>query len=473
MKKTNELRVFDTPIDDLLIVDLPLHKDSRGWFKENWQREKMIEAGLPDFRPVQNNVSFNHSRGTTRGMHAEPWDKFVSVVHGEVYGAWVDLRPGPSFGKVFCSKIGVGQAVFVPRGVANGFQTLAENTVYSYLVTDHWKQSSVPEYRYVNLADPTIRIPWPIDLQEAVISDADRSHPLLHRSRPMEPKKILVLGGSGQLGKAFAKLATTDRRIKLLTRDDADLQDPNFAENLDLSACSHVVNAAAMTAVDVAETMRGRALAWKINSEAVRQLAQQCAAQGVALMQVSTDYVFDGNTSDVSEDHPISPLNVYGQSKAAGEQAVLAFRANFVIRTSWVIGEGHNFVASMKRLAATQVCPDVVDDQYGRLTFADELAGAIMHLIDSDSDPGIYHLQGAGPVQSWFEIAKMVFELCGRESSDIQPVKSDDYAAKYETAAQRPRLSVFNMEKIEGTGFKWTPEEQLLASYLDDSQVKP
>ena len=87
-----DLAVHATAIPGLLVVDLPLHGDARGWFKENWQREKMVALGLPDFEPVQNNMSFNHEPGVTRGLHAEPWDKLVALAHGRIFGAWVDLR---------------------------------------------------------------------------------------------------------------------------------------------------------------------------------------------------------------------------------------------------------------------------------------------------------------------------------------------------------------------------------------------
>src|SRR4051812_12305123 len=89
------LQAQATPIPGLTVWTLPVYGDNRGWFKENWQREKMVAAGLPDFGPVQNNVSFNDNVGTTRGIHAEPWDKFVSVATGRIFGAWVDLRSGP------------------------------------------------------------------------------------------------------------------------------------------------------------------------------------------------------------------------------------------------------------------------------------------------------------------------------------------------------------------------------------------
>src|SRR3954451_252209 len=94
------LQAQATPIPGLTLWTLPVHEDNRGWFKENWQREKMVALGLPDFMPVQNNVSFNVETGVTRGLHAEPWEKLVSVTAGRAFGAWVDLRSGPTFGAV-------------------------------------------------------------------------------------------------------------------------------------------------------------------------------------------------------------------------------------------------------------------------------------------------------------------------------------------------------------------------------------
>ena len=177
---TTELKVTETEIPGLLIIDLPVHGDNRGWFKENWQREKMVAAGLPDFNPVQNNISFNASVGTTRGIHAEPWDKYVSVATGRIFGAWVDLRAGESFGKVVTVELGPDTAIFVPRGVGNSFQTLEENTAYTYLVNDHWSADAVSGYSFLNLADETVAIDWPIDLAKAELSEKDRNHPRLN-----------------------------------------------------------------------------------------------------------------------------------------------------------------------------------------------------------------------------------------------------------------------------------------------------
>src|SRR5690606_34202165 len=128
-------------------------------------RAKMTALGLPDFGPVQNNVSFNTSRGATRGIHAEPWDKLVSVSAGRVFAAWVDLREGPSFGVTYWAEIDESTAVFVPRGVGNSYQALVDNTVYSYLVNDHYVAGRT--YPAVNLDDPSAAIPWPIPLHKA------------------------------------------------------------------------------------------------------------------------------------------------------------------------------------------------------------------------------------------------------------------------------------------------------------------
>jgi dTDP-4-dehydrorhamnose 3,5-epimerase len=159
--KTRPLAVRETTIPGLLILDLPVHGDNRGWFKENWQREKMVALGLPDFGPVQNNVSFNDRRGATRGIHAEPWDKYVSVATGRIFGAWVDLREGPTFGAVFTAELDPSTAIFVPRGVGNSYQTLEDGTAYVYLVNAHWTAEAQGEYTFLNLADEAVGIDDP------------------------------------------------------------------------------------------------------------------------------------------------------------------------------------------------------------------------------------------------------------------------------------------------------------------------
>jgi dTDP-4-dehydrorhamnose 3,5-epimerase len=179
-----ELKVTETNIPGFFVVDLVVHGDNRGWFKENYQAAKMQELGLPQFDVVQNNFSYNVEKGVTRGLHAEPWEKFISVANGSVFGAWVDLRKGPSFGQTLTVEINPGRAVFVPRGVANGYQTLEENVTYTYLVNEHW--SADAQYTFVNLFDPAVGIDWPISKDQAITSEKDNNHPLLKDVTPME-----------------------------------------------------------------------------------------------------------------------------------------------------------------------------------------------------------------------------------------------------------------------------------------------
>lgn len=180
----SELAVRETEIPGFYVIDLVLNGDNRGWFKENYQKEKMEALGLPKFEVVQNNFSYNAEKGVTRGLHAEPWEKFISVANGSVFGAWVDLRKGPGFGKTFTMEITPEKAVFVPRGVANGYQTLTENVTYTYLVNEHWSPEA--KYTFVNLFDPELGIEWPISKDHAVISTKDEAHPLLKDVTPME-----------------------------------------------------------------------------------------------------------------------------------------------------------------------------------------------------------------------------------------------------------------------------------------------
>jgi dTDP-4-dehydrorhamnose 3,5-epimerase len=181
---SNELKVTESPIPGLFEIDLVVHGDSRGWFKENYQAAKMEALGLPHFDIVQNNFSYNVEKGVTRGLHAEPWEKFISLASGRVFCAWVDLRRGDSFGKTFSLELTPGKAVFVPRGVANGYQTLEENVTYTYLVNEHWSPQAA--YTFVNLFDKAVGIDWPIPQSQAIISDKDAGHPLLKDVKPME-----------------------------------------------------------------------------------------------------------------------------------------------------------------------------------------------------------------------------------------------------------------------------------------------
>ena len=460
----------DTPIPGLVVFDLPVHGDSRGWFKENWQREKMSEAGLPDFGPVQNNISFNDKAGTTRGIHAEPWDKFVSVATGRIFGAWVDLRQGHTYGAVFTTELDPSKAIFVPRGVGNSYQTLEPDTAYTYLVNDHW--SPTAEYAFLNLADETIGITWPIPLEAAELSEKDKNHPRLADVTPIPPKKTLVLGANGQLGRALRDLWGDRPDVEFATRTDIDLSDPNSLPGARRwRDYDTIVNAAAYTAVDKAETPEGRTAAWTINATAVAALARIATENSITLVHISSDYVYDGTkTGEHTETDAISPLGVYGQTKAAGDTAAATTPQHYIIRTSWVIGDGNNFVRTMQNLAQRGIDPRVVDDQTGRLTFTPTLADGIHHLLTTHAPHGTYNLTGTGQPTTWADIARTVYTLTGHDPARITGVTTTDYYATAEHAtAPRPHNSTLDTTKIQNTGYTPTDAIASLRSLLADT----
>jgi dTDP-4-dehydrorhamnose 3,5-epimerase len=457
-----DLTVRPTAIPGLLVVDLTVHGDSRGWFKENWQRARMTALGLPDFGPVQHSVAHNGPVGVTRGIHAEPWDKFVSIVHGRAFGAWVDLREGPTFGVVHTQELDEHTAVFVPRGVGNSYQTLVQDTVYSYLVNDHWSVDA--EYTMLNLADATVAIPWPIPLEQAEISDKDRAHPPLAEVRQVLPRKTLVLGSGGQLGRALLQVMPDATGVG---RDGLDLADPDAVADFDFMGVGTVINAAAHTAVDAAETPGGRRAAWATNATGVAALARAAMDHGFTLVHYSSDYVFDGTEDEYAEDAPLAPLSVYGASKAAGDLAVSVVPRHYLIRTSWVVGEGKNFVTTMVGLADRGVSPTVVADQVGRLSFTTDLARATAHLLATGAAFGTYNVTSDGAPASWADLARAVFTARGRNPEDVVGSTTRAWSASATgPVAPRPARSVLKLDKIRATGFALTDQTAGLTAYL-------
>ncbi|HSX29842.1 MAG TPA: dTDP-4-dehydrorhamnose 3,5-epimerase family protein [Candidatus Saccharimonadales bacterium] len=183
-----------TSIPGLIEFKLDVRGDNRGWFKENYQREKLVAAleNIDDprksiflkFNPIQNNFSYNEEKGVARGIHSEPWDKYISLANGEAFAAIVDLRQGETFGKIETFHLTPNNAIFVPQGCGNSYQTLTPNLVYTYLVNAHWSPDA--KYTFVNLRDPDLAIKWPIPLNDALISEKDRNHPLLKDVKPLE-----------------------------------------------------------------------------------------------------------------------------------------------------------------------------------------------------------------------------------------------------------------------------------------------
>jgi dTDP-4-dehydrorhamnose 3,5-epimerase/reductase len=464
-----ELAIRTTPIPGLLVVDLPVHRDGRGWFKENWQRAKMTAIGLPDFAPVQHSVAYNRSAGVTRGIHAEPWDKFVSVASGRTFCAWVDLRKGPTFGTLHTEELDESRAAFVPRGVGNAYQTLVDSTVYSYLVNSHWSPDA--SYTLLNVADDTVAVPWPIPLDKAEISAKDRAHPPLSEIEPIAPcVSVLIVGKDGQVGRALTEQFPDATAVG---RDQLDLTAAASVRAFDFTPYDVVINAAAFTDVDGAETATGRRSAWATNATGVAMLARVAIELDFTLVHFSTDYVFDGTAEEWSEDSPLAPLNVYGSSKAAGDLAVSVVPRHYILRTSWVVGEGPNFVRTMAQLAHSDTSPSVVADQHGRLTLADELAQATRHLLSAVPEYGVYNVTNSGSPTTWLAIAREVFSSIGRDPASVTPTTAAEYAETREHAATRPGASTLDLGRIHRAGYSPRAQGEALSNYLSQLQKGP
>jgi dTDP-4-dehydrorhamnose reductase len=256
-------------------------------------------------------------------------------------------------------------------------------------------------------------------------------------------KKILVTGSNGQLGKCLQDvvMAKNNNQFQFLffDRSHLDISNQGLVESFFFSnKIDYVVNCAAYTAVDLAETEVEQA--FKINSDGVKYLAEQTFEQGAKFIHVSTDYVFDGSADKpyLPNDEP-NPINVYGKSKWEGEKWALELNPrSFVIRTSWVYSQyGKNFYTTMTKLMAERDELNIVADQIGKPTNANDLAEYIYSLIESDSEEfGIHHFSGEDQM-SWFEFAQKIAAENGF-STKLNPITT----AEYPTPAKRPMWSV-------------------------------
>ena len=299
---------------------------------------------------------------------------------------------------------------------------------------------------------------------------------MLKDAKPMEPKRTLVTGSNGQLGRAIREYAETHglHGFEYHDIDTFDFSDPAAYGQFDWDLYGTIINAGAFTAVDKAETPEGRTAAWKANATGPALLAKVAREHHITLVHVSSDYVFDGTVEEHTEDEPFAPLGVYGQSKAAGDIAVAQAPQHYILRSSWVIGDGHNFVKTMMALSDRVADPaqalnqvTVVDDQYGRLTFTKDMAAAIFHLLGSQAPYGTYDLTGEGAVRSWKDIAAEVFDLTNGNGDAVKPVSTEQYFQSAKgPVAPRPVHSALDLSKIEATGFKPADWQESLKAYV-------
>lgn len=280
----------------------------------------------------------------------------------------------------------------------------------------------------------------------------------------MDSSKFFIVGANGQLGTALRQKYPNAQFADV---DKLDITDRASVEAFDWSGVEVILNAAAYTNVDGAETPEGRTSAWKVNAEAVKNLTYAVWKHQLrAIVHISTDYVFDGSSDLHTEDESFAPLSVYGASKAAGDLLVSQVDKHYILRTSWVIGEGKNFVRTMLGLAEKGVSPTVVADQIGRLTFTSELVRAIDHLLTSEAKFGTYNVSNSGEPASWAQITRAIFELADKSELTVTDTTTATYYEGKACIAPRPLQSTLDLSKIEATGFVTTNWKQDLKSYI-------
>ncbi len=278
-----------------------------------------------------------------------------------------------------------------------------------------------------------------------------------------------IVGANGQLGTA---LQAQYPGAKFADINELDITDKKSVESFDWTGIKYILNAAAYTNVDGAETTEGRALAWAVNADAVANLVAVAAQHDATIVHVSTDYVFDGTRESHTEDEAFAPLSVYGASKAAGDIVVSLAPKFYILRTSWVIGEGKNFVRTMLELGQKGVDPTVVADQIGRLTFTSELVRAIDHLLQSLAPYGTYNVSNDGESVSWADITRKIFELTELNNTVTDTTTAEYYAGK-KGIAPRPLQSTLNLAKIQATGFESHDWVNDLKEYIDRELSRP
>lgn len=264
-------------------------------------------------------------------------------------------------------------------------------------------------------------------------------------------KKILIIGGNGQLGNCIRKIAPEfEDRFEYYFTDSAtlDITDTEMVNDVFSDFKPHFcINASAYTAVDLAETEPDKAFA--VNAEGVANLAEACAENKCVLIHVSTDYVFDGDTNiSYSEDDFTNPQGVYGASKLKGEELALDINPNTVIiRTSWLYSEfNKNFVKTMLNLFSVKEELGIVADQFGQPTNANDLAETIMEIIETDSKTfGVFHFSNY-PETSWFSFAEKIAEFSSSKIK-LNAITTEQFP----TPAKRPKRSTMDLDKIENT----------------------
>ncbi|MGH7156936.1 MAG: SDR family oxidoreductase [Candidatus Saccharimonadales bacterium] len=277
----------------------------------------------------------------------------------------------------------------------------------------------------------------------------------------MDDSKILITGANGQVGRALSEIypgaiQTDASRL--------DIADNEALQKFDWGSLQVIINTASYTNVDGAETPEGEAIAWKVNDKAVGYLAEIANQKEMVLVHISTDYVFDGKKEVHTEDEPVNPLGVYGHSKAGGDKNAARANKHYIVRSSWVVGDGKNFARSILAAAREHDELKVVADQFGRPTFATELARIIDFLLTNQAPYGTYNGSNSGDIVNWADFARAIIKEAGLNTQVTDTTAAQYFAGKI--SSERPVHSAFDLSKLESLGYKPRDWREDLREYV-------
>lgn len=444
MQISNTEQIGEIP--GLRLIEYKSFSDTRGSFAEVWNEADFEAVNLPFLNPKQANVAVSEKKGVTRGLHAEPWDKLIWVTKGKVFCVWLDLREGNSYGRTETKVIEPGTAVWIPKGVANGYQTIEDETIYNYLTNGIWK----PETNYISVNLRSLEgVEWPVPLDRGTVSEKDLASPM---QMPAFELKKIVFGSDGRIGKALSKRFTnaiqiTGKEIRESTRDQLLARVPQG---------SLVINCVGMTRVDDAETPEGFSEALESNNTWVSIIAEISNQTNSSLLHFSSDYVFDGaNPQPYTEMDSLNPISRYGISKALGDYAAMMAHKHYILRFSWLLTEDNlDFVNKIRARLFKKQATKVVDDQIGIPTFTKDVVDAVEFICQHSISPGVYNLNASGHTTSWYGIAREIASFYETDDNLVQPISGSEYFSNREFFASRPANSALDTNKLAALGFE-------------------
>lgn len=284
----------------------------------------------------------------------------------------------------------------------------------------------------------------------------------------VDDSKFLILGANGKIGLAlrakYPNARATDAK-------ELDIGDDNSVATFDWTNIVTILNAAAYTDIDGAETPEGRKTAWRVNAMGPANLARVARERDILLVHFTTDYVFDGSQNPHFEGEAYSPLNAYGAAMAAGNIVVKQLSKHCLIRSSWVVGEGPNFVRTMLEKGKKGEAVTAIHDQIGRLTFTSQVAEATNHLLATNAAYGTYNVSNDGDPCSWADVARTIFHEANMDIYVTNTTTAEYYATKPGTAL-RPLNSTMDLNKIKSAGFKPTNWHDDLKIYIKEELAK-